>query len=54
MSRDRTDDETAAVLVSQDGPILRITLNRPERKNALSGAGDVTRVIVLRAAGADF
>jgi enoyl-CoA hydratase/carnithine racemase len=56
------------VLVSADGPIARITLNRPERRNALSlelmgelttalreaSAGVATRVIVLEGAGPAF
>ncbi|MFI5040379.1 MAG: enoyl-CoA hydratase/isomerase family protein [Acidimicrobiales bacterium] len=69
MSDDRTDDQGAEpVLVSRDGPVLTLTLNRPQRKNALSadmvhtitdavegaGSDDVTRVVVLRAVGDDF
>jgi len=56
------------LIVDRDGPVLRITLNRPDRKNALAvdmvtgitdavdaaGQDDTTRVIVLRAAGTDF
>lgn len=58
----------APLLVQRKGPVLTLTLNRPERKNALShemvvmmadeviaaGADDVTRVVVIRAQGADF
>jgi enoyl-CoA hydratase len=54
------------VLTEQDGPILRITLNQPERGNAVSdemvaeltriieGAQKTSSVVVLRGAGADF
>lgn len=54
------------ILVTHDGPILRITLNTPERGNAVSDdmvaelAGIVARaekassIVVLRGAGADF
>jgi 2-(1,2-epoxy-1,2-dihydrophenyl)acetyl-CoA isomerase len=62
-----TDDD-APLLVQRDGAILTITLNRPRRKNALTGemviaiadavtqagADDETRVVVLRANGDDF
>ena len=58
----------ANLLVTRDGGILRITLNRPKRRNALTAAmvdaiGDAlesadldetTRVVVLRGEGADF
>jgi 2-(1,2-epoxy-1,2-dihydrophenyl)acetyl-CoA isomerase len=68
VSLDRTDEDATPIVVSRDGAMLNITLNRPERKNALSlemvaaiadavesaGADDVIRVIVLRAAGDDF
>jgi len=63
--------ETAAVpgvVVTPDGPILRVTLDRPERRNALTrqmlteltrivqdaAADDHTRVLVLRGSGSDF
>ena len=54
------------ILSTQDGPILRVTLNRPERGNAVSdemvadltgiieGAERTASVVVLRGAGADF
>jgi enoyl-CoA hydratase len=54
------------ILTKQDGAILRITLNRPVRGNAVSddmvaeltgiieGAEKTSSVIVLRGAGADF
>jgi enoyl-CoA hydratase len=54
------------ILTVQDGPICRITLNRPERGNAVSdemvaeltrlveGAGANSQLIVLRGAGTDF
>jgi enoyl-CoA hydratase len=54
------------LLTKQDGPILRVTLNRPERGNAVSdemvadltgiieGAERTASVVVLRGAGVDF
>ncbi len=54
------------ILIKQDGPILRVTLNQPERGNAVSdgmvadltriieGAEKTASVVVLRGAGADF
>jgi enoyl-CoA hydratase len=54
------------ILTKQDGPILRITLNQPERGNAVSdqmvmeltgiiqGAEKNSSVVVLRGAGNDF
>jgi 2-(1,2-epoxy-1,2-dihydrophenyl)acetyl-CoA isomerase len=71
MSAPETAPETAAVpglVVTPDGPILRVTLDRPERKNALTrqmvtelarivrdaAADDHTRVLVLRGSGSDF
>ena len=56
------------LLVTEDAGVLTLTLNRPERKNALTfemvdgiidsvsaaDAGDAVRVVVLRAAGNDF
>ena len=54
------------ILVKQDGPILRITLNAPDRGNAvtddnvreltklISGAGEKADIVVLRGAGKDF
>ncbi len=58
----------ADVLVGREGAVLTITLNRPERRNALTGAmigtiisaveeagtDDRVRAIVLRANGPDF
>jgi enoyl-CoA hydratase len=54
------------ILVKQDGPILRITLNRPEHGNGatdpmalkltetLLNPGEATRLVVLTGAGKDF
>jgi enoyl-CoA hydratase len=54
------------ILNKQDGPILRVTLNQPDRGNAVSdqmvaeltgiieGADKASNVVVLRGAGADF
>lgn len=54
------------ILIKQDGPILRITLNRPEHGNgatdpmalalteALLKAGETSRLVVLNANGKDF
>jgi enoyl-CoA hydratase len=54
------------ILSQQDGPILRVTLNQPERGNAVSdamvaelsgiieGADKNSSVVVLRGAGKDF
>ena len=54
------------ILTKQDGPVLRVTLNRPERGNAVSdemvmeltgiiaGADKTASLIVLSGAGADF
>ena len=54
------------ILVKQDGPILRITLNRPEHGNGatdpmattltetLLKAGETSRLVVLTGAGKDF
>jgi 2-(1,2-epoxy-1,2-dihydrophenyl)acetyl-CoA isomerase len=65
-SEDRAGERD--LLVTRDGGILRITLNRPDRRNALTAAmvdtvaetleaadlNDATRVVLLRGAGADF
>ncbi len=65
---DEGSDGHEPVLVTRDGAVLTLTLNRPERKNALTdemiatitevveraGDDDTTRVIVLRGAGSDF
>jgi enoyl-CoA hydratase/carnithine racemase len=54
------------ILTQQDGPILRVTLNQPDRGNAVSdemvaqlhgiieGADKASSVVVLRGAGKDF
>ena len=54
------------ILVKQDGPILRVTLNAPDRGNAvtddsvreltrlISEAGEKADIVVLRGAGKDF
>jgi len=54
------------ILVKQDGPILRITLNAPDRGNAvtddnvreltrlINGAGEKADMVVLRGAGKEF
>lgn len=54
------------ILIKQDGPILRITLNRPEHGNGatdpmattlaetLLKAGETSRLVVLTGAGKDF
>jgi enoyl-CoA hydratase len=54
------------LLVRQDGPILRLTINRPDHGNAatdpmaeeltaiLNRAGETSRLVVLRGAGKDF
>ena len=56
----------ADILTKQDGPILRITLNQPDRGNAVSdemvreltkivdGAPKNSSIVVLRGAGKDF
>jgi len=57
---------TDEILSQQDGPILRITLNRPDAGNGatdamaveltrlLNGAAEKSRMVVLRGAGKDF
>jgi enoyl-CoA hydratase len=54
------------ILTKQDGPILRVTLNQPDRGNAVSdemvaeltrivdGAAKESSIVVLRGAGEDF
>jgi enoyl-CoA hydratase len=54
------------ILIKQDGPILRITLNRPEHGNGATDAmalkltetllnpGENTRLVVLTGNGKDF
>jgi enoyl-CoA hydratase/carnithine racemase len=60
--------DTSEVLVSRDGPIVTLTFNRPEARNALTwamyerlfetceevDADDSVRVLVLRVAGTDI
>ena len=62
------DDPSKVVLTSIDGPITRVTLNRPEKKNALNdqliseltealtdaAASDNVRTIVISGSGSDF
>ena len=63
----RKDDSMSDdILIKQDGPILRITLNRPDHGNgatdpmalalteALLKAGETSRLVVLNANGKDF
>jgi enoyl-CoA hydratase len=57
---------TQDIITQQDGPILRITLNRPEHGNGVSdemareltkvlgSAAETSSLVVLRGAGADF
>jgi enoyl-CoA hydratase len=57
---------TQEIIAQQDGPILRITLNRPEQGNGISdgmareltrllgSAAETSHLVVLRGAGADF
>lgn len=61
-------DGQEPLVVQREDAVLTLTLNRPRRKNALTsemvttladevtaaGADDVTRVVVIRAAGPDF
>jgi enoyl-CoA hydratase/carnithine racemase len=68
MSALETTTDTATVLVRQDGPAARITLNRPAQRNALSlelmhevtatldrlGEDPSVRVIVIEGAGPAF
>jgi enoyl-CoA hydratase/carnithine racemase len=64
---DSSDEPTVLIKVERDGPIKRITLNRPEKRNALSLAlatelllqaqrseHDGTRLMVLRGEGKGF
>lgn len=60
--------EDTGILVDRRGQVLTLTLNEPERKNALSrdmvvsltdevvaaGVDDTTRVVVIKATGTDF
>ena len=57
---------TDEIISQQDGPILRITFNRPDHGNGatdamateltrlLNGAAEKSRLVVLRGAGKDF
>jgi enoyl-CoA hydratase len=57
---------TQDIIAQQDGPVLRITLNRPEQGNGISdemareltrllgSAAETSHLVVLRGAGADF
>ncbi|MFN2491773.1 MAG: enoyl-CoA hydratase/isomerase family protein [Pyrinomonadaceae bacterium] len=61
-------EESKAILYQVDGIVARITLNRPEKRNALNdaliaqlknalaqaNADDAVRVVVIRGAGEDF
>jgi enoyl-CoA hydratase len=59
-------DMADEILAKQDGPILRITINAPDRGNAvtddmvreltrlIAGAGQTSDIVVLRGAGKDF
>lgn len=63
-----TTDAEGSVTVQRDGAVLRLTLNRPARRNALSrsmittlvteltdaAADDSLRAVLIRAAGDDF
>lgn len=42
-----------SVLVQRDGAVLHLTLNRPEKKNALTGAMYVAMIAAIEAADAD-
>ena len=68
MSTLREPTAATGLIVGGDGPVARVTLNRPERRNALSldlmeeliaafdaiGADERTRVVILEAAGPAF
>ena len=61
-------DETQPVIYSIDGPVARITLNRPDKRNALNDAliaelksalaqahrNELVRAVILSGAGKDF
>src|SRR5712691_1172489 len=66
MTKRKGEHMSDEILSQQDGPILRITLNRPDAGNGatdamaieltrlLDGAAEKSRLVVLRGAGKDF
>jgi 2-(1,2-epoxy-1,2-dihydrophenyl)acetyl-CoA isomerase len=47
------DADTGGLLVEQDGPVLRLTLDRPDKRNALSDAMVAGLIDAVDAAGRD-